>query len=188
MAGRTKSKVTPKFKTKYRVNNWPAYEAALRKRGDHAVWFDEDAINRWNASPSGCPGGQRRYSDLAIACALTLRTVFQLPLRQAEGFLRSLIRLMGLELKTPDHTTLTQGALATQWHGRCPGFRSTAGRSRPPRHRLDRGGYSREVDRSFQAKPIGHSRRSRSPSRSVATLFRLLVLLPFAASLVHGSG
>ena len=50
MAARTKSKVTPKYKTKYRVKNWREYEAALKKRGDITVWFDEDAINAWNAS------------------------------------------------------------------------------------------------------------------------------------------
>ena len=50
MAARTKSKVTPKFKTKCRVKNWPAYEAALRKRGDVTVWFDEDAAN--DATPT----------------------------------------------------------------------------------------------------------------------------------------
>jgi hypothetical protein len=70
MAARKKSKVTPKYKTKYRVKNWPAYEAALKKRGDITVWFDEDAINAWTAPPSGRPGGQCRYSDLAIVtCA-----------------------------------------------------------------------------------------------------------------------
>ena len=71
MAARTKSKVTRKYKTKYRVMNGPAYEAALRKRGDVTLWFDEDARAAWNASPSGRPGGQRRYSDLAILTALT---------------------------------------------------------------------------------------------------------------------
>ena len=40
---------------------------------------------------SGRPGGQRIYSDLAIVTALTLRTVFHLPLRQTEGFDASLI-------------------------------------------------------------------------------------------------
>ena len=73
MAARTKSKVTPKYKTKYRVKNWPAYEAALRKRGDVTLWFDEDALAAWNASPSGRAGGQRRYSDLAILTALSRR-------------------------------------------------------------------------------------------------------------------
>ena len=106
MAARTKSKVTPKCKTKYRVKNWSTYEAALRKRGDVTLWFDEDAVAAWNAPPNGRPGGQRQYSDLAIACALTLRTVFHLPLRQTEGFVASLIRVMELDLETPDHTTL----------------------------------------------------------------------------------
>ena len=40
--------------------------------------------------------------------ALTLRVVFHLPLRQTEGFLDSLLSLMGLDLKAPDHTTLSR--------------------------------------------------------------------------------
>ena len=108
MAARTRSKITPKYRTKYRVKNWPAYEAALRRRGDITFWFDEEAIDAWNAPTGGRPGGQYRYSDLAIVTALTLRTVFHLPLRQTEGFVASLIRLMNLDLKTPDHTTLSR--------------------------------------------------------------------------------
>jgi len=50
----------------------------------------------------------RRYSNLAIVTALTLRIVFRLPLRQTEGFLDSLLRLMELDLKAPDHTTLSR--------------------------------------------------------------------------------
>jgi len=109
MAARTKSKVTPKYKTKYRVRNWPEYEAALRKRGDVTVWFDEAAIEAWNAPSVGRrPGGKQLYSDLAILTALTIRTVFHLPLRQTEGFVGSLIRMMKLDLETPDHTTLSR--------------------------------------------------------------------------------
>jgi hypothetical protein len=36
--------------------------------------------------------------------------VFHLPLRQAEGFLRSMLRIMGLDLDVPDHTTLSRRA------------------------------------------------------------------------------
>ena len=53
-------------------------------------------------------GGQRRYSNLAIRTALTLRVVFGLPLRQTEEFLDSLLSLMSRDLKTPDHTTLSR--------------------------------------------------------------------------------
>ena len=108
MAARTKSNVTPKYKTKYRVKNWAAYEAALRKRGDVTLWFDEAAIDAWAAPATGRPGGQSRYSDLAIVTALTLRAVFHLPLRQTEGFVASVVRLMDLNLATPDHTTLSR--------------------------------------------------------------------------------
>ena len=39
---------------------------------------------------------------------MTLRLLFHLPLRQAEGFLTSLFVLMGLDLRSPDHTTLSR--------------------------------------------------------------------------------
>ena len=49
-----------------------------------------------------------KFSDCAIETALTLRLVFRLPLRQAEGFLRSVLSLMGVDLEAPDHTTLSR--------------------------------------------------------------------------------
>jgi hypothetical protein len=55
-------------------------------------------------------GGQPRYSQLAITTALTLRTVFRLGLRQTEGLIRSVIRLLGLDLAVPDHSTLSRRA------------------------------------------------------------------------------
>jgi hypothetical protein len=45
---------------------------------------------------------------LAIETALTLRTAFHLALRQAEGFLRSILRIMDLDPESPDHTTLSR--------------------------------------------------------------------------------
>ncbi|MFT5199793.1 MAG: hypothetical protein ACI87O_002466 [Planctomycetota bacterium] len=62
----------------------------------------------WASKPSGKRGAPRKYSDLDIETALTLRLVYRLPLRQAEGFLRSLLRIMGLDLDAPDHTTLSR--------------------------------------------------------------------------------
>ena len=103
-----KSRVHPKYKTKYRVGNWRAYERALVQRGDVTLWLSADARDAWRPSPSGQPGGQKRFSDLAITTALTLRLVFRLPLRQAEGFLRSVLSLMDVDLAAPDHTTLSR--------------------------------------------------------------------------------
>ena len=98
----------PKYKTKYRVGNWPAYERSLVRRGHVTLWLSADAMDGWKPAPSGQPGGPRKFSDLSIETALTLRLVFRLPLRQAEGFLRSVLALMGTDLEAPDHTTLSR--------------------------------------------------------------------------------
>jgi hypothetical protein len=95
-------------KQKRRLTNWPAYEASLRQRGDLTVWFSEEAIAAWRAEPRTNRGGQPWYSPLAILTALTLRAVFHLALRQTEGLIGSLIRLLGLDLPVPDHTTLSR--------------------------------------------------------------------------------
>ena len=102
-----KSKVHPTYKTKYRVANWPAYNQPLVRRGDVTVWLSSEAIAAWTPRRSGRRGGQRRYSDLAIETALTLRLVDHLPLRQAEGFLYALFGMMRLDLSAPDYTTLS---------------------------------------------------------------------------------
>jgi len=92
----------------YQVTNWPAYDAVLRQRGGLTVRFSEAAIAAWDAERRITPGGQPRYSALAIATALTLRAVFRLALRQTEGLIGSIIRLLGFDLAVPDHSTLSR--------------------------------------------------------------------------------
>ena len=82
----------------------------MRQRGSLTVWFTEAAIAAWHAEPRTTPGGQPHYSSLAIATALTLKAVFRLALRQTEGLIGSIIRLLGLDLSVPDHTTLSRRA------------------------------------------------------------------------------
>jgi hypothetical protein len=95
-------------RARYKVTNWKAYEAGLRQRGSLTIWFSEEAVAAWQASPRTTPGGQARYSDLAIETSLILRTVFHQPLRQTEGLVGSLLELMGLDLPVPDHSTLSR--------------------------------------------------------------------------------
>ena len=103
-----KSRVHATYKKKYRVQNWASYDRALVRRGDVTIWLSPAAIAAWEPDGTGTRGAQRKYSDLAIETALTLRLLFHLPLRQAEGFLTSLFVLMGLDLRSPDHTTLSR--------------------------------------------------------------------------------
>jgi len=95
---------------RHSVTNWPAYDASLRQRGSLTVWFTDEAVAAWVASPRTTRGGQPWYSELAILTALTLRAVFRLAYRQAEGLIGSVIGLLGLALRVPDHTTLSRRA------------------------------------------------------------------------------
>jgi hypothetical protein len=95
-------------KARRRITNWPVYEAGLRRRGDVTFWLDETALSGWQAPRRTSRGGQPIYADMAIEVVLTLRLVFHLALRQAEGFTRSVLRLIGLDFSVPDHSTLSR--------------------------------------------------------------------------------
>jgi Transposase DDE domain len=84
------------------------------------IWFIEGALAGWRAQTRTTPGGQRHYSDLAIETALTLRAVFRLALRQCEGMIGSIMRMLDIDLPVPDHTTLSRQAcrLPVQSHRR----------------------------------------------------------------------
>jgi hypothetical protein len=105
---------------RHRVTNWRDYDAALRNRGSLTIWFTEEALAGWKAQPRTTPGGQRHYSDLAIETAQTLRAVFRLALRQSEGLIGSIMRMLDIDLPVPDHTTLSRRAsgLPVHDHGR----------------------------------------------------------------------
>ena len=103
-----KSRVHPTYKTQYHVQNWAASDRALVCRGDITIWVSPAAIAAWAPDGAGTRGAQRKYSDLAIESALTRRLLFHLPLRQTAGCLTALFVLMGLALRSPDHTTLSR--------------------------------------------------------------------------------
>jgi hypothetical protein len=95
-------------KVQYRVRNWSEYNASLVERGSLDVWIDDDVLANWKPQPEGPlrRGGQVQYSAGAIECLLTLSAVLSLPLRQTEGFGKSVMRQLGVDLKVPDYTTL----------------------------------------------------------------------------------
>jgi hypothetical protein len=95
---------------RYKVTNWRDDEAGLRQRGSLVIWFSAEAVAAWRAAPRTTPGGQARYSDVAIETSLILRAVFHQPLRQAEVLVGSLLGLMRLDLPVPDHSTLSRRA------------------------------------------------------------------------------
>src|SRR3954468_14289620 len=118
----------------HKVTNWPAYDASLRQRGSLTVWFTDEAIAAWEAEPRTTRGGQPWYSELAILTALTFKAVFRPAYRQTEGLIGSLIRLLGLALPVPDHTTLSRRAATLE--GPRPRSSSRAGGEAAPMHLL----------------------------------------------------
>ena len=110
MSKNSRSKVHPNYKARHRVRNWAEYDQTLVQRGDLTIWFTPETISAWQPRAEGLRGGQRRYSDVAIETALTLRVLYRLPWRQTVGLLRSIFKLLGLELSAPDHTTLSRRA------------------------------------------------------------------------------
>ena len=62
-----------KPKTAYRIRNWKEYNTALVNRGSVTVWFAEEVRHNWlMPERTGARGASPYYSDLAIACVLTL--------------------------------------------------------------------------------------------------------------------
>ena len=80
-------------KKRYRVTNWAEYTEILRRRGDLTIWVTDDTLKQWRAPRRTTPGGQPKYSNIAIETCLTLRTIYKLPLRQTQGLMRSIARL-----------------------------------------------------------------------------------------------
>jgi len=114
------------------MTNWAAYDSALRQRGRLTVWFTEAAIAAWEGRAPRHARRPARYSALAITTALTLRAVFRLALRQTEGLVASILRLLGLDLAAPGHSTMCR-------RGEIAGVATATGqRTAPPAGRQHR--------------------------------------------------
>ena len=95
-------------KMSFRVQNWPAYEAGLRQRGSLTLWIEDGALEDWQTCGQG---GQARHTDAAIQTSPMFRTAFKLSLRQTEGLMASVLKLMDLTISAPDHTTVSRRAV-----------------------------------------------------------------------------
>ena len=93
-------------KALYKITNWAEYNDALRNRGDITIWITQDAVDKWRPAKTGARGRPQQYSDHAIDTAILIRQVFSLLLRQTEGFMTSIARLMGAAIVIPDFSCI----------------------------------------------------------------------------------
>ena len=97
-------------KQKYKVSNWSDYNNSLKNRGNIEVWLSQYLINDWTYDERiyDGTGSSKYYTDEAIIACHEIRQIYKLPLRQTEGFINSLFKLMRLEISSPDYTTLSK--------------------------------------------------------------------------------
>ena len=91
-------------KPRYRTTNCKQYNAALKARGSLTIWLDKGMS--WFAAACGKCGRRPQFSDAAAQFCLTFKNLFGLALRQATGFVQSLLALSGLLRPVPDFSTL----------------------------------------------------------------------------------
>jgi hypothetical protein len=95
----------------YKVTNWKGYNQSLVSRGDITFWFSDEVLEEWeHPNEESKVGRPFIYSDTAIECLLTIRELFKLPYRQTEGFGRSLVALMGVDVAIPNYSSLAKRA------------------------------------------------------------------------------
>lgn len=97
-------------KEKYRITNWAAYNEALVNRGSITIYFAQEAIVGWYDDGPAQRGAQFEYSDLCIETLLMLKSVFKLAYRQTQGFAKSLLQMMQLDLCVPSYSQIQRRA------------------------------------------------------------------------------
>ena len=98
----------PRQKALYRVKNWSKYDKALVQRGSITFWISDDFEKKWLYVGKKQRGNQFDYSDQAILIMLTIKEIYHLTNRGVEGFVRSLFRMLKINLPVPDHSTLSK--------------------------------------------------------------------------------
>ena len=99
--------------TKIQIEKLSKYNNALKNRGKIYFWLDKDAMDNWyeeNQENTGY-GAPRQYTDFSIIICHEIRQVYRLPLRQSEGFINSIFRIMGLNIKCPNYSVLSKRLL-----------------------------------------------------------------------------
>lgn len=93
-------------KAKYKIKNWSEYNKALKQRGSLIIWFSPESISKWKHQGEAQQGAQFQYSDLSIETMLTVKLVYNLAFRQLEGFMSSIAKLLKLNIRIPNYSTV----------------------------------------------------------------------------------
>ena len=90
---------------------WNQYDAALKQRGSINFWISDEIEELWYDKSKSTKGKSKVYSDYAIEVCVQFRLIYNLKLRQTEGFVNSIFELSNIKLVSPDHTTISRRAI-----------------------------------------------------------------------------
>jgi DDE family transposase len=88
--------------------DWSQYNASLKERGSMTIWLSHDVIENWYEKDRiyDGTGTPNLYSDMAVLTVHEIRQVFKLPLRQCEGLINSIFKLMKIDLECPSYSVM----------------------------------------------------------------------------------
>lgn len=95
---------------KYKINNWPEYNQSLKRRGSLEIWISDEIEEMWyeKDTVNDGTGKPKEYTEKSIELSYSLKLAFKQPLRQTEGFINSIFKMSGLNIKCPDYSTLSR--------------------------------------------------------------------------------
>lgn len=99
---------------RYKVTNWKEYNRSLKNRGNITLWLSEDVVDGWYYKGIKQRGAQYVYTELCIETCCALRKIYHLPYRQAEGFVSSILWIMGSQIKAPNYSVICRRSKSLQ--------------------------------------------------------------------------
>ncbi|MBS0628467.1 MAG: IS5 family transposase [Verrucomicrobia bacterium] len=88
--------------------DWRKYNQNLINRGSITFWFDKECLDSWITKDGR--KGRPSFSKAVIRLGLIIKTVYRLPLRALQGFMKSILNLMGTNLDSPHYTLFCKRA------------------------------------------------------------------------------
>jgi len=91
----------------HKKRNWSKYNNSLINRGSLTFWIHKKALKSWKAKKQkGKKGAPFIFSDSAIETAMTIKFILKLSYRALEGYLKSLLKILGIDLPVPSYSQI----------------------------------------------------------------------------------
>ena len=88
--------------------DWRKYNQKLVNRGSITFWLDKECLDSW-VNKTG-KKGRPPFSNLVIQAGWIIKSIYRLSLRALQGFLKSILKLLQVDLKSPHYSLFCKRA------------------------------------------------------------------------------